>query len=90
MFSSFLLFFICFRISKKEFENQIIASLTWLNLKWDSKIFTQSKNKKLHSDTIASLLETKKAYKCFCSHEEIEKLRKTTNYNGFRCQNSKK
>jgi len=65
--------------SKKEFENQIIASLTWLNLKWDSKIFTQSKNKKLHSDTIASLLETKKAYKCFCSHEEIEKLRKTTN-----------
>jgi len=61
--------------SKKEFENDILESLNWLNLYWDEEIIRQSERTDLYKNVIKQLIEKKTAYYCFCSKEELE-LRK--------------
>jgi len=61
--------------SKKEFTDQICDSLKWLGLDWDEEIVFQSSRTKIYKNAIKILLETGKAYRCFCSKEKIAEER---------------
>ena len=61
--------------STKESINKILDGLTWLNLQWDDQIIYQSKNQKRHKEVAEELLKKGLAYKCFCSEEDLSKMR---------------
>jgi len=61
--------------STKESINKILDGLTWLNLQWDDQIIYQSKNQKRHKEVSEELLKKGLAYKCFCSEEDLNKMR---------------
>ena len=61
--------------STKESINKILDGLTWLNLQWDDQIIYQSKNQKRHKEVAEELLKKGLAYKCFCSEEDLDKMR---------------
>ncbi len=58
--------------SKKEYEEDIIESLSWLKLNWDEGPIKQSERLDLYQRVIELLLEKKFAYYCFCPKEELE------------------
>lgn len=55
---------------------QIIASLKWLGLNWDGEIYFQSRNLKRHRQVGRQLLESGKAYRCFCTKSELAEKRR--------------
>ena len=61
--------------STKESIHKILDGLTWLNLQWDDQIIYQSKNQKRHKEVAEELLKKGLAYKCFCSEEDLNKMR---------------
>ncbi len=50
----------------------ILDSLRWLGLDWDGDLIRQSERDSLYRASVAQLLETGAAYRCFCSVEELE------------------
>lgn len=66
--------------SQKEYELDIINGLQWLGLNYDEGPLTedargpyrQSEREKIYKDYIEKLLNEGKAYRCFCSPEELE------------------
>ena len=76
--------------STKDSINKILDGLSWLNLKWDDQIVYQSKNQLRHKEIADELLKKGLAYKCFCSEEDLKKMReeakilkKPYRYNGM-------
>ncbi len=61
--------------STEESINKIIDGLKWLDLKWDGEIVYQSKNQKRHKEIAEELLVKGLAYKCFCSEDDLNKMR---------------
>jgi len=61
--------------STKDSINKILDGLKWLNLDWDNEIIYQSQNKKKHKEVAEELLAKGLAYKCFCSEEDLNKMR---------------
>ncbi len=53
----------------------IEESLAWLGIDFDQEIIYQSKRKEIHQKYANDLLKSKRAYKCFCTKERLEKLR---------------
>lgn len=76
--------------SKKEFEKEIIKDLKWLGLEWDEGtdkggLFTpyrQSERSDIYDHMISQLLGDGKAYKCFCTEDELEQERLRQMANG--------
>jgi len=62
--------------STDESIQTIISSLKWLGLNWDGDILYQSTREQRHLETAYKLLQQGKAYRCFCSKEELEEKRK--------------
>ncbi len=62
--------------SRKEYEEQICDSLKWLGLQWDGPVVFQSQRLADYKTAVRKLLETGKAFRCFCSPEKLEKDRK--------------
>ena len=58
--------------SKKEFEDQIIKTLEWLEISPDEPALKQSLNITKHIEVANSLLNNGCAYKCYCTQEELE------------------
>ena len=58
--------------SKKEYQNQIIQSLKWIGIDYDSDEYIQSTKISGHVKIVEELLKKGNAYKCYCSNEEIE------------------
>ena len=58
--------------SKKEFEDQIIKTLEWLEISPDEPPLKQSLNINKHIEVANYLLKNGHAYKCFCTQEELE------------------
>ncbi|MFB3887457.1 MAG: glutamate--tRNA ligase [Thermodesulfobacteriota bacterium] len=64
--------------------DRILEDLQWLGIRWDegpdkggpSGPYRQSQRLTLYSDYAEQLLRESKAYKCFCSNERLEELRK--------------
>lgn len=61
--------------NKKEFETEILESMTWLGLKWDVGPFYQSQRFDLYRSYVHKLVETGHAYRCYCSSQEIDAMR---------------
>lgn len=69
--------------SRKEYEDDILEGLKWLNINWDEGPdiggpygpYRQSERLDIYKFYINKLLEEEKAYLCFCSEEEIERDR---------------
>lgn len=70
--------------STLESEEIILNSLRWLGIDWDegpgaggdSGPYRQSERLEIYRGYTQRLLEEKKAYKCYCLPEELEKMRK--------------
>ena len=90
-----------FERSSRESELSILQDLKWLGLEWDEgpdvggecAPYRQSERFSIYKEYTERLLEEGKAYKCFCSPEEIEEMRKKCikegkqpKYNG-KCRN---
>ena len=58
--------------SKKEFEDQIIKTLEWLEIGPDEPPLKQSLNINKHIEVANYLLKNGNAYKCYCTQEELE------------------
>ena len=70
--------------SSKNSESNIIESLNWLGLTWDEGPdvggeygpYRQSERTKIYSEHVDTLLQNKKAFRCFCTSERLDQLRK--------------
>ncbi len=70
--------------STKESEEMVLNDLKWLNLEWDEGPdiggefgpYRQSERLELYKKYAYKLLEEGKAYRCFCTDEELEEIRK--------------
>ena len=61
--------------STQEAIDAILDGMKWLGLDWDDEPVFQHKNAQRHQDIARQLLETGKAYYCYCSPEELTKMR---------------
>jgi len=55
--------------------DEILASLKWLGMDWDEGPFYQSQRTELYNAKVDQLLREGKAYRCYCSKEELDKKR---------------
>ena len=62
--------------------NAIFTGLKWLELNWDEEVQSQIKNQKRHLEIVNQLLAQNKAYKCFCTEDEIQVIRNTSKEKG--------
>lgn len=69
--------------SKKEFEDEIVNDLRWLGLDWEEGpdkggLFTpyrQSERQDIYDHMVSQLMADGKAYRCFCTEDELEEVR---------------
>lgn len=61
--------------STQESVDAILDGMNWLGLDWDDGPYYQTKRFDLYKDVVAQLLADGHAYKCFCTVEEVEKMR---------------
>lgn len=62
-------------LSKKEYVDIILDGLRWMGLEWDEDIVYQSQRIDSYRPFAEELVEKGKAYRCFCTPEEIEAKR---------------
>jgi len=60
--------------SKQEYTDEIIESLKWLGLDYDRVVY-QSKRGAIYREKVEQLLSEGKAYRCYCTKEELDKKR---------------
>mmetsp|Transcript_80999 Transcript_80999/g.127547 ORF Transcript_80999/g.127547 Transcript_80999/m.127547 type:complete len:606 (+) Transcript_80999:63-1880(+) len=53
----------------------IVQGLSWLGTQHDGEIVRQSRNKDRHAEVGRQLIAAGKAYKCYCSKEELDAMR---------------
>eukprot|EP00594_Rhizosolenia_setigera_P013839 CAMPEP_0178955550 /NCGR_PEP_ID=MMETSP0789-20121207/9670_1 /TAXON_ID=3005 /ORGANISM="Rhizosolenia setigera, Strain CCMP 1694" /LENGTH=878 /DNA_ID=CAMNT_0020637199 /DNA_START=276 /DNA_END=2912 /DNA_ORIENTATION=- len=78
--------------STKESEESVLADLKWLGLYWDEGPddvtaefgpYRQSERAELYSAVAQQLLEEGKAYRCFCTKEELEEMKQKQEAEGI-------
>ena len=62
--------------STEDSIQEIIESMQWLGLDWDEGPFRQMARQDLYKEKVDQLLSEKKAYRCYCSPEDLEAKRK--------------
>lgn len=60
----------------------IIKGMEWLDLGWDGDIISQFSRQERHIEVANQLLTEGKAYKCYCSPEELEQMREDAQKEG--------
>ncbi len=69
--------------SKPEYEHQLLGELRWLGLEWDEGVdcggphgpYRQSDRYQIYQQYAERLLASDRAFRCFCSEEELEQVR---------------
>jgi glutamyl-tRNA synthetase len=61
--------------STEDSIQEIIESMRWLGLDWDEGPFRQMERQNLYAQKVQELLDGQKAYRCYCSPEELEAKR---------------
>ncbi|YAI81843.1 MAG: glutamate--tRNA ligase [cyanobacterium endosymbiont of Rhopalodia sterrenbergii] len=61
--------------SRPEYTENIKSGLAWLGLDWDEGPFFQTQRFDLYRQGIKTLLDKGFAYRCYCTPEELEKMR---------------
>ncbi|KAE8787141.1 Glutamate--tRNA ligase, chloroplastic/mitochondrial [Hordeum vulgare] len=73
--------------STKKSEEAVLTDLSWLGLDWDEGPdiggdfgpYRQSERNALYKEHAQKLMESGAVYRCFCSNEELEKMKETAN-----------
>jgi nondiscriminating glutamyl-tRNA synthetase len=87
--------------SRKEYEDAIIEDLKWLGIEWDEGPdiggefgpYRQSERIEIYREFAEKLLKEGIVYKCYCTKEELEKMRQKAEEKGLppgydgRCRN---
>ncbi|MHA1601251.1 MAG: glutamate--tRNA ligase, partial [Alphaproteobacteria bacterium] len=60
----------------------ILDGLRWLELDWDGEVVHQFQQVPRHAEVAAELLAAGKAYRCFCTPEELEEMRRLARAEG--------
>src|SRR5690625_3092058 len=60
----------------------ILDALDWLGLKWDEGPYFQSERVEIYRDQIDILLASDRAYRCYCTTEELAEMRKSARAEG--------
>ncbi|GIW46625.1 MAG: glutamate--tRNA ligase [Deltaproteobacteria bacterium] len=68
--------------STEESIAEIIDAMKWLGLEWDEGPFRQSERLHVYKSHIEKLLEAGKAYRCYCTQEELEAKREEAQRQG--------
>ncbi len=68
--------------STPEAIDAILDGLDWLGLKWDDDIIYQHQRADRHIEIAHKLLADGKAYKCFCTPEELDAMREKARADG--------
>jgi len=63
--------------STDEAIDAILSGLSWLGLDWDGVAVSQFSRATRHAEVADELLAQGKAYKCYCSPEELTQMRET-------------
>jgi glutamyl-tRNA synthetase len=61
--------------STSEYLNEILDAMRWLGLDWDEGPYFQSERLSLYQEAGERLLREGKAYRCYCTAEELEAKR---------------
>jgi glutamyl-tRNA synthetase len=61
--------------SSQEYLAAILDGLKWLDLEWDEGPYFQSQRAQLYREHVEQLLAAGKAYRCYCTPEELEERR---------------
>ncbi len=61
--------------STEEYIESIIEAMKWLELDWDEGPFRQTERMEIYKAYAYKLLEEGKAYRCYCTPEELEERR---------------
>src|SRR5436190_6309332 len=61
--------------STPEAVDAIIDGLSWLGLDWDGEIVHQFARAERHAEIARELLAAGRAYRCYCTPEELEAMR---------------
>lgn len=69
--------------STEEYIQSILESMKWLGLDWDEGPFRQTARLDIYRKRVERLLSEGKAYRCYCSAEELEERRKQALAQGF-------
>ena len=62
--------------STEDSIQEITESMQWLGLDWDEGPFRQTAREDLYKEKVDQLLKEGKAYRCYCTAEELEHRRK--------------
>ncbi|MEE9171310.1 MAG: glutamate--tRNA ligase [candidate division NC10 bacterium] len=62
--------------STEESVEAILESLRWLGLDWDEQPYRQAGRLSIYQEYAEQLLKVDKAYRCYCTPEELEERRK--------------
>ena len=68
--------------SDPEMTRQIVSALEWIGIPFDEGPFLQSKRLERHRARVDELLAAGRAYRCFCTAEELEPLRRQAEAEG--------
>ena len=60
----------------------IFDGLKWLGLNWDGEPVSQFENKKRHVQIAEQMVKNGKAYKCYCSSDELNQMREEAKKQG--------
>ncbi|MEE9302057.1 MAG: glutamate--tRNA ligase family protein, partial [Alphaproteobacteria bacterium] len=60
----------------------IIDGLTWLELQWDGEVVHQFDRAPRHNELAQKLLDAEKAYRCYCTPEELAEMREKARAEG--------
>jgi glutamyl-tRNA synthetase len=63
--------------STQESIQVILDAMTWLGMDWDEGPYYQSQRVSLYQEAAERLLREGKAYRCYCTPEELEGMRQT-------------
>ncbi len=68
--------------STKEAVDAILDGLSWLGLQGDGEVVFQSERASRHAEVAQILLERGKAYRCYCTPEELAEMRERAKAEG--------
>src|SRR6185437_14924495 len=72
--------------STQESVDSIIHAMDWLDLHYDEGPFYQTKRMDRYKEVINQLLDENKAYHCYCSKEELDKMREEQRAQGLKAK----
>ena len=70
--------------STEESITEILESMRWLGLDWDEGPYRQTERQEIYTQKVDQLLNEGKAYRCYCSTEELDLKRNEAQKKGLK------